>query len=408
MTREAWKTSAFGIAAAALATIAALVEPESRTPAILSDQGEAFYPNFTDAQAPRAIEVVGYDEATATARPFKVLFQKGRWIIASNFNYPVDIGDRLSKTAAALMDMKKDVVRSDSVQDHAACGVVDPLDQKTASLTGRGKRVTLRDARGAVLADYILGKAVDGKPGFRFVRLPGEKRTYAVRTEAEPSAEFADWVNAGLLRIASASIRKVTVNSYSIDERLGRVMNAETAVLTHEKDAWKLTGAEKFNQAAVTGMAAALDQLKIVDVRPKPPSLAQDLKSGQIRLSLEAQVSLRQRGYFLTPQGRLLANQGEMTVETANGLVYTLRFGEIATAEGAAPDPAAAARQKGEVRHLFVTVGFDPIRAEAYKGDAEAGKRSAQDLTNRFADWYYVISGDDFKKLCLTRRDLVR
>jgi hypothetical protein len=32
----------------------------------MSDQGEAFYPNFTDAQAPRTIEVVDYDEATAT------------------------------------------------------------------------------------------------------------------------------------------------------------------------------------------------------------------------------------------------------------------------------------------------------------------------------------------------------
>ncbi len=408
MTREAWKTAAFGAVAMTLVTVAAVIEPESRTPAILSDQGEAFYPAFTDAQSPRAIEVVDYDEATATARPFKVLFQKGRWIIASNYNYPVDIGDRLSKTAAALMDMKKDLVRSDSTRDHAQYGVIDPLDQKASSLAGRGKRVTLRDARGAVLADFIMGKPVEGKQGFRFVRLPGEKRTYAVKTEAEPSAEFAEWVNAGLLRIAQASIRKVTVNSYSIDERMGRIMNAETAVLTHEKDTWKLAGAEKFNQAAVTQMSAALDQLKIVDVRPKPPSLAQDLKSGQIRLSLEAQVSLRQRGYFLTPQGRLLANQGEMTVETTNGVVYTLRFGEIATAEGTAPDAAAAAKQKGEARHLFVTVGFDPVRAEAYKGDAEAGKRAAQDLTNRFADWYYVIGGADFRKLCLTRKDLVR
>lgn len=400
--RESVKTGLFLASAAALAIVAAVVEPESRTPQILGDQGEAFYPKFTDPQAPRSVEVVDYDEATATARPFKVAFQKGRWSVVSNYNYPVDIGDRLAKTAAALLDLRKDVVRSDAIQDHAQYGVVDPMDQKVAGLAGRGKRVTLKDARGDTLADFILGKPVDGKPGYRYVRLPGQKRTYAVKTDADPSAQFADWVNSGLLRVASSSIRKVTINSYTIDEAFGRIVNAENTVLTHDNDQWKMAGAEKLNQEAVAAMSAALDQLKVVDARPKPPSLAADLKAGQVRLSLEAQVSLRQKGYFLTPNGRLLATEGEMTVETANGLVYALRFGEIAAPEGGAP------AAKGEARYLFATVNFDPVRAEAYKGDRVAGERAARDLTNRFADWYYVIGGADFKKLRLRRKDLAR
>ena len=51
--------------------------------------------------------------------PLKVQFQQGKWLIASHYNYRVDIGDRLAKTAAALMDLKKDMVRSDSPLDHA-------------------------------------------------------------------------------------------------------------------------------------------------------------------------------------------------------------------------------------------------------------------------------------------------
>ena len=43
--------------------------------------------NFTDAQAPRTIEVVDYDEATATALPLKVQFLQGKWVIASHYNY---------------------------------------------------------------------------------------------------------------------------------------------------------------------------------------------------------------------------------------------------------------------------------------------------------------------------------
>src|ERR1039458_1716824 len=159
---------------------------------------------------------------------------------------------------------------SDSPLDHAKYGVVDPLDEKASGLTGRGKRVTLRDANGGILADFILGKPVEGKPGYRYGRVPGQKRTYAVKTDADPSARFADWVNAGLLRIASASIRKVTVNRYNIDPGAGRMSNQETTVLTQDKGEWNAAG-ERLNLPAVHAMAAALDGLKIVDVRPKPP-----------------------------------------------------------------------------------------------------------------------------------------
>jgi hypothetical protein len=389
------KTAALAGAALVLAISAAVVEPEARVPAIMSDQGEAFYPNFTDPQAPRTIEVVDYDDATATALPLKVQFQQGKWVIASHYNYRVDIGDRLAKTAAALMYLKKDMVRSDSPQDQAKYGVVDPLDEKASGLTGRGKRVTLRDANGAILADYILGKPVEGKPGYRYVRVPGQKRTYAVKTDADPSARFADWVNAGLLRIASASIRKVTINRYNIDPTAGRMSHAETTVLTQDKGEWKATG-EKLNLPAVHTMAAALDGLKIVDVRPKPPNLAAGLRHEELQLTLETALSLQKAGYFFTQEGRVYSSEGDMTVETNNGLMYSLRFGEVASGDTKSGAPS-------DNRTLFVMVHFDPARAATYGGDAGAGERTARELNDRFADWYYVINGKDFQNLRLGR-----
>lgn len=401
MTREAIITGAFVGAAIGLSVLAAVVEPERRTPEILSDQGEVFYPKFTDPQAPKTIEVVDYDEATATARPFKVAFQRGRWIVPSHYNYAIDIGDRLAKTSAELIDLKKDSVRSDSALDHAQLGVIDPLDQKVTGLAGRGKRVTLRDVRGDVLADYIFGKAVDGKAGYRYVRVPGQKRTYVVKTAADPSARFADWVNADLLRITTPSIRKVTINSYSIDEQTGRLAGVEAVALTHDDGKWKSTGGESLKTSAVNAMASTLDNLRIVDIRPKPVSMADDLKRGQMMLSLETAMSLRQRGFFLAQNGRILANEGEMVIETANGLSYTLRFGEIATNTGETKQAATG----GENRHLFATVSFDAARAAKYSGDAAAGERLGKDLSNRFAEWFYVISGADFQKLRLKRKD---
>ncbi|HLY17787.1 MAG TPA: DUF4340 domain-containing protein [Bryobacteraceae bacterium] len=393
---ELLKTASLAGAALVLAISAAVVEPEARVPAIMSDQGQAFYPKFTDPQAPRTIEVVDYDEATATGQLLKVQFQQGKWLITSHYNYRVDIGDRLAKTAAALMDLKKDMVRSDSSLDHAKYGVVDPLDEKAGGLTGRGKRVTLRDLRGDILADYILGKPVEGKPGYRYVRVPGQKRTYAVKTDADPSARFADWVNAGLLRIASSSIRKVTINRYNLDAAAGRLSNTETTVLTQTGSEWKVTSGEKLNMPAVHAMAAALDGLKIVDVRPKPPGLAASLRKEEVDLNIETALSLRQKGYFITPEGRVFSSEGDMTVETSNGLMYSLRFGEVASGDTRSGAPS-------DNRHLFVMVHFDPARAAAYGGDAAAGERGARELNDRFADWYYVISGRDFQNLRLGR-----
>lgn len=394
--KESVKTAALVAAALVLAISAAVVSPESRVPQLMSDQGQAFYPKFTDPEAPRTIEVVDYDEATATAQLLKVAFQHGKWLITSHYNYRVDIGDRLAKTAAALMDLKKDMVRSDSPLDHPKYGVVDPLDEKVSGLTGRGKRATLRDARGDILADYILGKPVEGKAGYRYLRVPGQKRTYAVKTDADPSARFADWVNAGLLRIASSSIRKVTINRYNIDPVAGRQANLETTVLMQENGQWKTATGQKLNLPAVQAMAAALDGLKIVDVRPKPPSLAAGLRQERVELSLETVLSLRQMGFFLTQEGRLYASEGEMNVETNNGLTYALRFGEVAAGETKAGMPS-------DNRDLFVMVHFDPAKAAAYRGDAAAGERAAHELNDRFADWYYVISGRDFQALRLGR-----
>ncbi|MBL8176308.1 MAG: DUF4340 domain-containing protein [Bryobacterales bacterium] len=400
--KELLKTGAFVAAAAVLSTVAVYTEPERRTAAIFSETGTTFFPGYKRPQDVKTIEVVDYDEATASAKPFQVAFEKGRWILPSHYNYVIDVGDRLVKTAGALVDLQRDNVVSEAVSDYARYGVIDPLDQKNPSLTGRGKRVTLRDARKDVLADFILGKPVEGKQGMRYLRAPSEKRVYAVKTGADPSANFADWVNSGLLRIASANLRKVTVVSYSIDEQFGRLANMEQVALTKEGTTWTMAGAAGFNKNVVNAMAATLDGLRISDVRPKPPSMAEGLKTGRLEMSLEGAMSMRQRGYFLTPQGRLLANEGEMIAELANGLVYVLRFGELASSQG-----ETKGGKGGDDRFLFVTVSFDPQRAAKY-GDASGnGERLAKELTNRFADWYYVIRGSDFTKLRLKRKDLL-
>ena len=111
------KTTLLFLGGAAVLTAAALViDPGARTADVFSDQGELFYPDFTDPQAPKAIEVIDYDDDTATATPLKVEFRENKWILPSHNSYPADAENRLADTAAALIELKKDAVVSERVR----------------------------------------------------------------------------------------------------------------------------------------------------------------------------------------------------------------------------------------------------------------------------------------------------
>ena len=215
--KELHKTLIF-VAVALLLTGAAVIRLPGRSArdAVFNDQGKPFFPSFKDPLACTDLEVVDYDPTTATAARFQVKFKDGKWVIPSHYNYPADAKDRLAKTAAGVMDLTKDTIRSDRVEDQEELGVIDPLDTKATSLKGRGKRVTLRDVSEKVLADFIIGKEVDKEAAKkrdsatqRYVRVPGQKRTYGVNVKVDLSTKFADWIETNLLKLDTVKVRKV-------------------------------------------------------------------------------------------------------------------------------------------------------------------------------------------------------
>ncbi|MCK6439312.1 MAG: DUF4340 domain-containing protein, partial [Planctomycetes bacterium] len=213
---NAWKTTSIYLIGAGLLAGAAffLTWTPAQTEAY-KDIGEEFYPGFTDPLAAKSIEVVSWDEAKAARVPFKVQYRDGRWRIPSHFDYPADAEDNLKKVATQYIGVKKDDVRSDLPADHEKFGVVDPLDESVSGNAGRGKRVTFRDLAGNMLADLIIGKAVEGKSGYFYVRLPGKPRVYASKIDAKVSAEFKDWVETDLLKLTSSDIQTLKFNNYS-------------------------------------------------------------------------------------------------------------------------------------------------------------------------------------------------
>ncbi len=418
------KTIWYAGVAVVLVLIAVVLAPRRITPDAFLDQGQVFYPQFTDPNVATTLEVVSFDENAGTASPFKVTFKDNQWTIPSHNNYPADGKDRLAKTAAALIELKKDDFRTANVSDQAECGVIDPLDEATTGLSGRGTRVTVRDANDAMLADFIVGKPVPARQGFRFVRIPGQNRVYACKTDIDLSTRFADWIDPDLLRAPRNKIDGITLDNYSVNERTGSVVKGEVISLEKSDQGWSFANQKNsrdLDTTKVKTLVGAISQLNIVGVRPKPEGLAAILSGapGQRQISQTDQLSLQTKGFYLDRQGRLLSNEGEMRVRTSDGIVYTLRFGEVlygsglsVTAGGA--EQAGAEGQTGGTanRYLFVTAQFDESSLKMPPGDGERqrkideGRKLAADLNARFADWYYVIAAESFDKIHVTRDGL--
>ena len=146
-------TKSLAGAALLLALVAWATAPRNITPSAFRDIGETFFPDFQDPNEAMTLEVIEFDDATAAARPFKVTNRNGLWTIPSHHDYPADGEDRLAQTAAGVIGIVKEDIRSDNVADHAALGVIDPLDETSTTLVGRGKRVTLKGEGETVLAE---------------------------------------------------------------------------------------------------------------------------------------------------------------------------------------------------------------------------------------------------------------
>jgi hypothetical protein len=386
MTPEMRKTLVFIVVALLLTGAAVLKVPDrTGTNIAFNDQGQQFFADFKDPLACTDLEVVEYDGSTASVRQFKVMFKDNKWVIPSHHNYPADAKDRLAKTAAGVIDLTKDTIRSDRVDDQQALGVLDPLDMK-AGLKGRGKRVTLRDKSEKVLADFIIGSEVKDRPGQHYVRVPGQKRTYGVNVKADLSTRFADWIETNLLKLDSSHIRSVTFDNHKVDPEAGRIIPGEVLRIDRKESfgPWTLDKpipeGQELNTDKLNSLTSALADLKIVGVRTKPEGLSRELKMGstnEVKPQSRAELqSLVNTGFYPTKDG-LLSNQGDVVVKTDEGAVYTLRFGEAlfatgdqltaggqeeakANAEGKGKDDKAKGEGTAENRFLMVTVSFDP------------------------------------------------
>jgi len=497
------KTAAFVIAAAGLAGMAYVTRPASREIASISDQGQPLTPMLVSADTVKSVEVVSFDAAVAKTRAFKVAFDGKRWTIPSHNNYPADATDKVAAAAAAFIDLKKERIIGEDKNTLAQFGLLSPDDENLGAKPGEiGTRITMADASGKTVCDLIVGKAAsstattpfESTQNKKYVRENGKNRVFVTTIASGFSTKFVDWVQTDLLKTTAAQITAINVDRYKIDETQGTLVDRQTIALS-KPDAEEVEGnpADRkwtmnaspggpptpaeglLSEQKVTDIVKTLTGLKIIGVRPKPTNLAKMLSGGEASVALNAldQINLQSRGFFITPEGRLLANTGQMSVRCEDGVYYSLWLGEVVPdgedaasggrvgGEAEKKDPATPESPKTDgakptdARYLMITVSFDPkivaepkkpavlnnlptpiapraegtptdesdddfesgevlsarqgyeAALEEYKSRKDSGKKRADELAKRFADWYYVIDGASVAKLRPTRADLL-
>lgn len=491
-----------------------------KPPTEFSQVGTEFFPDFTDAKAAKSLQVVSYNSDTATIRVFGVeQGPDGVWRVPSRHGYPVDGKDRLSKTATSVIGIKRDQLAGQRKNQFAEFGVIDPLGESVSDFKGVGNRVTLKDGKdGKVLADLIIGKEVKGRTGFFYVRNPKEDQTYIAKVSIDVSTKFADWIEPDLLKLDASKLRTVVIDKHTIEfgPQGGRSTAEEVNQLsrTSSTDKWKLEGldeaTEEVNEEEVRKLVQALDDLKIVGVRPKSDRLKKQLQNDKpVVPDDRTRMEMEQMGYYFAQSRQrralqLVSQEGDVFATTDQGVLYELHFGSVfsGTEEEVeagfikkSDDEADAQKKDGDQkdegkkdeqkepddktnakklksRYLFVQAQFDatalgpkpaapekpeppaeeakpdaadketpadagaaengtnkvdPKKAheaamakydadvkkfdadtKAYDEKIKSGEKLVKDLNRRFAEWYYVISGDSFEDLRQGRKTLVK
>ncbi|MCX4245743.1 DUF4340 domain-containing protein [Paraliomyxa miuraensis] len=444
------------------------MRPQELPPVQFEDTGEALFPDFTDPTIATALSVVAWDEDEAKVVSFEVEQKEGRWVIPSHNDYPADGTERMGKAAASFIDVEKDRYYGDDPANHAAFGVLDP-DGPEGKGDEKGQRITIKDASGTVLVDIIVGKQIEDRMGYYYVRMPsgdGSKRVYGTKLSLDISTKFEDWIEKDLLDVDRDDFISMIYDPYTVDEVEGKVtgfnpIKAQASDPTaSSKQEWQSSeGTEvpegkQLDSMKVRQMLTQMANLKIVGVRPRP----------QVRNMIEQQIlaqDMKRKGFFIVPtadgRAQLYGNEGSLTAITEDGMVYSLLFGEvtyesgISLSAGVAADPAASddpdkgvmeegvEPEEGEgdtnktaSRFLFVDVVYDdsldrtlektdvvedpaapatdPEEAARIAADNEtkkqAGKEREAKLRKRFDQWFYVISDANFKQIHKARDEM--
>ena len=399
MNQQTTRTLIF-VGVAAVCVAGAFGTSAVNRPAKLDDTaqvGEQFYPEFTDPTKATSLRVAAYDEDSVQVKLFSVEFKNGLWRIPSHHDYPADGEDQLAKTAGSVIGIERGAYSGKSADDHKRLGVLDPLDESVTGNEGRGDRITLTEGD-KVAVDFIIGKPVPDMENTYYVRRADEQRVYRAKLDnLKVSTKFADWIEPDLLQVQSSKITDLVVNRYHVDEAAGTIVPEEVNhLLKDDKSAWTLEGlneeTEKVKTSTVSSMTYALQDLKIVGVRPKPAGLSAALRRERgPGFSPFDRIDMQQKGFYFKADDSLASNEGELIAGTNEGIRYSLLFGKVFTGSDVEIE-AGQAKDKAEEKSGAEGEGSETAAGD---GDDAATAADSQDGEEKPTDADEDSAADD-------------
>lgn len=356
------KTLVFAGVALVLAGAAYITQPRTASPTEDSSATAAFFPDLKLEQI-KGLEISDFNPKTAQVDMFRVEYDKGGWVLPLKEGYPADAKDALAKATSWLTTLHKDVHATSDKSQHRELGVLNPMDEKGAE--GVGILFRALDENKNVVADLVVGKEIEGKTGWRYVRQPKSDAVYRANVgDFSVSTRFRDWIEKDLLELSEGTR---TLSSASSADRekykknLGLVQWTDFKTdprqpiaqkVEKKSETVKFTGGSEWaptaelqglppnqetNSEKVRDLSDALKNMQIVDVFAKPPGLGPDLrvqpsKGGQIEVTQAEADKLQElsaRGFKPTMDRDVVPLSGELRVETKEGVFYRLRFGKL-------------------------------------------------------------------------------
>lgn len=447
MNRAINATLLLGLFAAASAGVAAWYYPWPVEVQQTGKVGEWLFQEFPASQV-RTIEISRFNNDRQALERIQLQRKGERWVIPATADFNANNAIQIARAIKSVQDRKVLQKISDNEQDHLKNGVIDPEQfQNTDVRSGLGRKITLKDRNGQVIADLIVGFPLENseQQSLYCVRIPGEPQVYSVQFDFEAlSPRFQDWVDANLLGLRSPQNADgqlpsiVELDAYRIDPAKlddaaakSRLYRAELGEIDGglgvrrleipSGDEWQgLSPTEAQIRTLLESTPRQLGAWTFSEVRLKPKPLADFLKNSGLVADPTLFKSMAEFGFRQTAAAGSLAQfegaGGQLSINLETGVKVTAYIGKISGSiqastklnrylflvaevkRSAIPEPTApTAPEGGEVTEEQQRTYQRAL--EEWKGKMKKAEELAAEYNRQFAPWYYGLAEEAYLKL---------
>jgi FKBP-type peptidyl-prolyl cis-trans isomerase len=385
------------------------------------------------AESITGLRVVSWDDTLTAARLFEVKRVGDTWIIPSHHNYPADGNTRVTRTASGILGVPLGRLVTDKPTEHAALGVIDPLEPPAGTKSGFGKRVTLTDNTGATALDVVIGNRADSGDGVYYVREIKKNEVFTAKVDSDLSTKFVDYVEADPFKIKRDNVRGVAIVDYAVDPDKGAIQPGPytKAMRSGSNQNWESPQEPADKRLVKTKVDDVLSELTSIRLQGVRPFDLRWLQTHGFYVGDQPQLFQLPNALTVQVQGKpyaLFGTAGRLDVTTGDGLRFSFMFGKVALGDDedkAEEDKTTEAKPDGEKkddkpvaeganRYVAVFVTYDAALDEESKAEAAktedgkpapaktkklSGKERAAKAQERFQQFFYVVSNASFKKL---------